>query len=288
MSWEGARITEGLASDPELSYQSLMYCITLKSVLNKAQPIKGFVYESVRWSEQAANTLEAVVFARLKSKAQCSGCGRKCPTYDHLDTRTWRLPPFWLFKVLLIYTMRRVACPRCGIVVEKVPWATGKNHLCDGFRLFLAHWARKLSWEEVALSFGVAWADVYASIQWVVDYGLQHRVLGTIRAIGIDEVCVRVGRVFWTLIYQIDEGLVRLLWIGPDRTERTLIEGLDSLGEAFCEGIRYVCSDMWTPYLAAVRRRLTNALHILDRFHIRQQLNKAVDEVRRQEARALA
>jgi hypothetical protein len=44
---------------------------------------------------------------------------------------------------------------------------------------------------------------------------------------------------------------------------------------------------MWAPYLAAVKQQLS-ALHILDRFHIRRQLNKAVDEIRRDEARALA
>ena len=173
------------------------------------------------------------------------------------------------------------------MLVEKVPWATGKHSLCDGFRLLLARWARKLSWDETADSFHVSWADVYASVQWVVEYGLQHRVLENIRAIGIDEICVRVGRVFWTLIYQIDEGLTRLLWVGHDRSEPTLLRGLDSLGAEVCAGIRYVCSDMWAPYLAAVKARL-GALHILDRFHIRQQLNQAVDEVRRQEARALA
>jgi hypothetical protein len=69
----------------------------------------------------------------------------------------------------LLYTMRRVDCPTCGVVVERVPWASGKQGLCDGFRLLLAHWARQLSWEETALSFKVSWADVYASVQWVVD-----------------------------------------------------------------------------------------------------------------------
>ena len=125
-------------------------------------------------------------------------------------------------------------------------------------------------------------------MQWVVEYGLEHRVLGNIRAIGIDEICVRVGRVFWTLIYQIDQGMTRLLWIGHDRTAETLVRGLDSLGAQVCAGIAFVCSDMWDPFLKAVQSRLSNALHILDRFHIRQLLNKAVDEVRRTEARSLA
>ncbi len=197
------------------------------------------------------------------------------------------MPPVFKFAMALLYTMRRVDCPACGVVVEKVPWATGKYGLCDGFRLFLAHWARKLSWEDVALSFKVSWADVYSSVQWVVQYGLAHRVLENIRVIGVDEICVRVGRVFWTLIYQIDEHMTRLLWVGHDRTEQTLCQGFQALGDPVCAGIRYVCSDMWAPYLAAVKKRLS-ALHILDRFHIRQQLNKAVDETRRDEARAMA
>jgi transposase len=266
-----------------------MYSITFKSILNKVQPIKGFVYESVRYSTALPDTIEATVVVRQGSQARCSGCDRPCPTYDHADKpRVWLLPPLFKFALALIYTMRRVHCPNCGVVVEKVPWATGKHSLCDGFRLLLARWARKLSWEETAASFHVAWADVYASVQWVVDYGLKHRVLGNIRAIGVDEVCVRVGRVFWTLIYQIDEGLTRLLWVGYDRTQETLERGLRSLGTEVCAGIRFVCSDMWDPYLAAVRQVLQEVLHILDRFHIRQQLNKAIDEVRRQEAGALA
>ena len=281
-------MVEGLANPKGLRHQSLMSCITLKSILNKVQPIKGFVYESVRFSDVLPDAIEVAVVPRVGSKARCSGCDRPCSTYDHLETRTWLMTPLWVFTMALVYTMRRVQCERCGVVVEKVPWASGKHGLCDGFRLFLAHWARKLSWEEVALGFRVSWADVYASIQWVVDYGLQHRTLENIQAVGIDEICVRVGRVFWVLIYQIDSHLVRLLWIGHDRTGQTLLTGLNHLGDSVCAGIRFVCSDMWGPYFAVIRERLSGALHILDRFHIRQQLNKAVDDVRKGEARALA
>ena len=60
------------------------------------------------------------------------------------------------------------------------------------------------------------------------------------------------------------------------------------MGDRVCAGIRYVCSDMCGSYFRPIRERSSGALHILDRFHIRQQLNKAVDEVRKGEARALA
>jgi hypothetical protein len=143
-----------------------MYSITLKSIPNKVQPIKGFVYERVSYSTVVSDTIEVVVVPRTGSPPRCSGCGRPGPTYDHApQPRVWVLPPLFKFALAVVYTMRRVKCPTCGVLVEKVPWATGKHRLCDGFRLLLARWARHLSWDETADAFKVAWADVYASVQ---------------------------------------------------------------------------------------------------------------------------
>ena len=59
------------------------------------------------------------------------------------------------------------------------------------------------------------------------------------------------------------------------------------MGEPFNRGLRYVCSDMWRGYLQVVRHRVPQAVHVLDRFHIVANLNKALDEVRAAEARRL-
>lgn len=265
-----------------------MHSLTLKTILNDVQPIKGFVYESIQFSKVQPRTIEAVVFPRLGSSPRCSGCRRVGPCYDHLDTRVWTMPPLWSFTLVLIYTMRRVGCRDCGVRVECVPWAQGKQTLTDSFRLWLARWARHLSWTEVAVWFNVGWADVYQAVAWVVDYGLAHRSLQGILALGVDEVCVRVGHVYWTLVYQIDADLTRLLCIGKDRTKESLGRCLDQLGSEACQSIRYVCSDMWRPYLELIRKRLPGVLHILDRFHIRKLLNEAIDRIRKDEARALA
>jgi len=85
----------------------------------------------------------------------------------------------------------------------------------------LAQWARLLSWQEVSQRFAVGWAVVYNSVQWVVAYGLEHRDLSAITAIGVDIIKVRKGRVFWTLVYQIDHEMRRLLWVGKDRSKKT-------------------------------------------------------------------
>jgi hypothetical protein len=116
--------------------------------------------------------------------------------------------------VFLVYAPRRIDCPKCGPTIEKVPWTSGKHQNCDVFRLFLARWARLLSWAEVARCFRSGWADVYSAVQWVVEFGIENRDLSGVSALGGDEIHVGKKDKFWTLVYQIDEGCKRLLWIG--------------------------------------------------------------------------
>ncbi len=153
---------------------------------------------------------------------------------------------------------------------------------------FLAHWARKLSWLEVSRSFHTSWDQVYRSVEWIVQWGLEHRVLGPIKAFGVDEIAYSRGHKYLTLAYQIEAGMVRLLWVGKERTVKTFEGFFTMLGPETCAGIEFVCSDMWRPYIRVIRERCSQAVHILDRFHIVAKMNDALDDVRAEEARTLA
>jgi hypothetical protein len=50
---------------------------------------------------------------------------------------------------------------------------------------FLARWARRLSWRETARAFQTSWEAVYRSVDWFVQYGLAHRELRGVEAIGV-------------------------------------------------------------------------------------------------------
>jgi transposase len=52
--------------------------------------------------------------------------------------------------------------------------------------LFLAHWARKLSWQETAVAFRSTWDKVCQAVEYVVEWGASRS--GPIRAIGVDEI----------------------------------------------------------------------------------------------------
>jgi transposase len=190
--------------------------------------------------------------------------------------------------LVLMYSMRRVNCRHCSkIVVEQVPWATGKSPVTKQLAAFLSFWAKKLSWKDTAISFRVSWDMVAVAVTWVVEWGLANRNIDNVTAIGVDEIQYHGGHKYLTLVYQIDKHCRRLLWIGKERKKKTLNAFCDFMGEERCKAIDFVCSDMWRAYITVIAKRFSNAVHVLDRFHIVAHLNKAVDNVRRAEVKKL-
>lgn len=123
----------------------------------------------------------------------------------------------------------------------------------------------------------------FDAVEHVVAYGLEHRRLGQIDAIGVDEIQYAKGHKYLTLVYQIDLGVTRLLWIGKERTIESFQGFFTAMGKEVVSKLCFVCSDMWEPYLKLIRLHCSEALHILDRFHIVANMNKALDQVRAEE-----
>ncbi len=260
----------------------------IKTILNRVQKFKSFVYGAVRLVEDGdVPTLEVELRPRSNSRPQCSGCGHKRPGYDTLPKRRFEFIPLWGHKVYFLYAPRRVDCPCCGVHVERMPWVEGKRHLTEAYSWFLAGWAKRLSWAEVAKAFHTSWDHVFSAVERAVNWGREHQNLSGIEAIGVDEIAWQRGHHYLTLVYQIDEHCKRLLWVGEQRTVKTLLRFFRWFGIERSQSLRFICSDMWKPYLKVIRKKAGNAINILDRFHIMAHLNKAIDEVRSQEAKAL-
>ncbi len=128
---------------------------------------------------------------------------------------------------------------------------------------------------------------MFYAVQYVVAWGLANRDLSGITAIGVDEIQWHRGHKYLTLVYQINEGCIRLLWIGKDRSAKTLLRFFYFFGKKRSRELRYICSDMWKPYLKVIARKAAQAVHILDRYHIVARINKAIDAVRADEHRQM-
>jgi transposase len=175
--------------------------------LNKVQAFVGFVYEDVRMRVFDNDRLEIAITVAPHGaiKARCSNCQQPSPGSDRLPERRWAFVPFWGIRTYFVYAPRRVQCGEHGVVVEHIPWRWGKRPVTTAMMGFLARWARRLSWSEAARGFGTSWESVNRSVDWYVEYGLQHRILSGIKAMGLDEIHWGHGMKadnFLTVIYQ--------------------------------------------------------------------------------------
>jgi transposase len=191
-------------------------------------------------------------------KTDCSGCGNPRSLSDRLEER-------------------RVDCPECGVKVEKIPWTDGKSHTTKTFHLFLVRRARKPSWKETAEAFCTSRDTVFRSVKAIVALRTpaRRRLDGLIEAVGGGEIQYGKGHQYLTVVYQIDAGMRRLLFIGRDRTAKTLLTAFWEFGRERCSRLKLVCSDMWKACLKVIGKKAPQALHVPDRYHIVQHLNRA-------------
>ena len=262
----------------------------IKTLLNRIHRFKHFVYGKV--SIVGTGSKEKIIVeikSRSNSKSRCSGCFQISPRYDYAESkaRLFEYVPLWGIKVFLSYRMRRVNCRKCGVKVECVPWANGKSPQTKAMQWFLADWAKLLDWSQVASRFRVNWRQVYTAVKAAVDYGLKYRNLEGIEAIGVDEVAFGKGHKYMSLVYEIGLGRKRLLSVSKGRSVKSFLQFWRELGKQRAGKIKYICSDMWKPYLKVIAQKAPQALNILDRFHIVAHLNKAIDKIRAEEAKNL-
>ena len=120
-----------------------------------------------------------------------------------------------------------------------------------------------------------------------VAWGRERVSLEGVATLGVDEIAWQSGHRSLTLVYQLDTGRRRLLWLGQERKITTLESFFAWFGKQRSARLQVVCSDMWKACLRVVKEQASQARHVLDRFYIVQNLGKAIDKVRAAEAKQL-
>ena len=179
----------------------------LKTILNYGLNFKCFCIGKSEFNE------------RLEPTASLSATSAKQPRPAMTHCRNGCLSSSQCGNYAVSFAMR---CAGSVVVVEGVPWSDGKNHFTHHYAVFLAAWTKELSWKSVAEHFHTSWQTVCSAVEWVVNYGLTHRKLDSVIAPGVDEIARHKGYNYLTLVYQIDPGARRLLWIGENRTQETM------------------------------------------------------------------
>jgi transposase len=182
------------------------------------------------------------------------------------------------FETYLEIRAMRVAC--CGGTrVERLPFAMEGFRMTKRFFSRVAALCTRLSIRSVAEMARLSWDTVTRVDKRAIELALQEpedRLRG-LRWIGIDEVSRTGGHVYFTIVTNLETG--KVVWIGDGKGEKGALPFFQALGKKGCRRIRGAVSDLG--YQGAVAAHLPKAVHILDRFHIVQWMNEALNQIRR-------
>jgi transposase len=259
--------------------------VLIETFIRKQLKLKAHTVTKVEDSQECMT----ITIDRLGRRLlRCSLCGHRCREVHNVGAeRQWRDLAMREQQLILRYAPRRVDCPRCGVRVEKVPWAEPWARVTTALAKAVAVLARELSWQGTARHYKLNWKSVATIVKRCVAYGLKNRARPPVHVIGMDEVSRRKGQVYLTVVYDLERRV--LLWVGEDRTEEAVKKFFtEEMGRRRCRTLQVVCMDMWAPYYKLVRQHAPQAQVLFDRFHIVKHLNEAVDEVRKSLMRTLS
>lgn len=224
-----------------------------------------------------------VSVALRRRRLICPHCGFK--TRFRYDTRPvesrWRHLDLGVWRLELRASLRRLACPAHGVVVEAVPFARPGAHLTSDLDDLLAWLATRMDKTSVAKLCRVAWRTVGRACERVVAAELDSGRLDGLFRIGVDEISWRKHHKYLTLVVDHDRGVV--VWGAQGRDTKTLDQFFDELGADRSALIEAVSLDLGPAYLKSVQREghAPQAIVCADVFHVVKLVGDALDDVRR-------
>lgn len=216
---------------------------------------------------------------------RCGACGDKARRGYDERPRLWRHLDLAGMMLKLRYAIRRVACRRCGVTTEAVPWADHGVGFTRAFEDHAGYLAQRADRTTVSTLLRVAWKTVGAIVRRVADrLGPADRLAG-LTHIGVDELSYRRHHEYITVVVDHTQG--KVVWAHPGKNADTLKLFFQQLGAARCAALEAVTIDMSGAYIKAVSEATPNARIIFDRFHVQRLAHDALDEVRREQVRAI-
>lgn len=214
----------------------------------------------------------------------CSGCGQVCWPIHSYGNRVIRDLSLAHARVDLIVPQRKVRCATCGIRVEALSFVESYRRFTKRFEHAVAQLCRRLSIRDVAEHYGLSWHTVKE-----IDRRRLVAEVGTpcydgLRLLAVDEIAVRRGHHYLTLVLDLETG--RVVWMGEGRSEETLAGFFAALTPEQRAGIEAVATDMAAGYGRAAAKACPQADLVYDLFHVVAKYSReVVDVVRSAEAK---
>lgn len=258
----------------------------LQSFFRFVLQIQGAVVLGARINREE-EAVEILTRRHANAKAWCSihPTVLLTGTYTKVEKR-WRHLDIMGRVTYIVAKIRMGRCKKCdGRRHESVPWAAPRSRHTKIFDRHVASLVQVADKSAAHRMFHIAWRTVGRIVRRVVDQFLPPDLLDDLEFIGVDETSYKRGHRYITVVTNLMTGLV--VWVGKGKSADTLGEFFEILGSERAAKIALVTMDMGEAFQKAVKAWAPNADVVFDRFHVVKLLLEAIDEIRREECRAL-
>lgn len=229
------------------------------------------------------------VFFHLEKKAhlqRCVECGSRDVTFDSIETTTVRAVPSGSKQIFLVLHLRVLKCRNCGARrQESRDVAEPRKSYTKQFAYYVLDLVRMMSIQAVARHLRVGWDMVKDILKSDLQKRAKRRSWRKVRRIAIDEIAVRKGHHYMTVVLDLDTGHV--LFAAEGKDQQCLKPFFARLRRARAE-LEAVAIDISDAYINAVKEYWPREVVIVhDHYHIVAGMNKVIDQVRRDEQNRL-
>lgn len=236
--------------------------------------------------ERHPNELRLEVAAEPGASFPCPSCGRPAKPHDWKEI-TWRHLNFFQHHCFITARVPRVRCPEHGVLRVRVPWARPDSGFTVLFEQAALILVREMPVAAAARIVGVTDKRLWRVVEVYVGRALERLDLGSVSAVALDETAAKRRHHYVTVFIDLDRKATPVLFVTPGKGKQTLTRFktfLEAHGGDAGRIVEVVC-DMSNAFLAAAAETFENAAVTVDWFHVVQLFTKAVDQVRRIEAR---
>ena len=224
----------------------------------------------------------------LWSQESCPHCTAKTVRgYDHAPERRWRHLNVCQLQSEIVCALPRGECQSCRkIYTVRAPWEGRSRGLTQEFEAFALTLMREMPVKKAGEILGETDQKLWRALFAHVDAAWKELSWENVIWVGADEMNRKKGHNYLTVFVDLQAKRVLLAVEGKDAGvwERFAAELGNHNGHP--RAITMVAIDMSPAYQKGVRENFGNAQIVFDKFHVVSQVVKAVDEVRRKEARA--
>jgi transposase len=222
-----------------------------------------------------------------KNGCRCPHCGRRGRiVWQATAPRRWEDLTLMGLKVLFWYTPREILCPTHARVQEAIPWADAYSRISYRLEWRLCALCQIMTQKAAAEILGMAPSTLSDLLHRIIHRVRDGHKIRGVTTLGVDEISFCKGRKFATLVYDLDRA--RVLWVGQGKGRESIDRFFNEcLSEGQKARILWASCDMSRAYTEAIKHHCPNATLVIDRFHVVKALNEAVDEVRKEQWRAL-